>query len=69
MKPTTMQVQALEHTDVRNNKLLYLKIQYANNDVLINIGKKTYDSITALAEMPINIEPQNEPKTKKEVIK
>lgn len=48
-----MQVQAIEHTDVRNNKLLYLKIQYAGNDVLINIGKKTYDSIVALSEQTV----------------
>lgn len=60
-----MQVQAIEHTDVRNKKLLYLKIQYAGNDVLINIGKKTYDSIVTLSEQTIKeTEPAPKPKLK-----
>lgn len=68
MTPKNMLVQALEHTDVRGNKLLYLKINYAGNDVLINIGKKTFDSIKELSETTIQ-KPQNEKENKKEVIK
>lgn len=50
MTPVTMLVQVIEHSDVRGNKLLYLKINYKGKDVLINIGQKTHDAVKELAE-------------------
>lgn len=41
-------LQAIEYADVRGNKLLYLKIQANGKEVLVNIGVKTYDSVTEL---------------------
>lgn len=62
-------VQPIVHEDVRGNKLLYLKIQAASGEVLVNIGQKTYDAVTK-AILPretatqLNILPpeQNKPK-------
>lgn len=41
-------VQAIKHKDVRGNELLYLKITVGENEILINIGKKTHDGINEL---------------------
>lgn len=41
-------VRAIAHKDVRGNELLYLVIGEEGNQVIINIGKKTYDAINNL---------------------
>lgn len=38
-------IQAIKHTDVRGKELLYLKLTANGNDVLVNIGKKTFDAV------------------------
>ena len=44
-----MQLQVLEHTNVRGKILQYLKISNnTGNDVLINVGEKTYKSVKEL---------------------
>ena len=46
-----MQLQVLEHKDVRGKILQYLKISNnKGNDVLINVGEKTYKSVRELIE-------------------
>lgn len=51
-----MQIATIEHTDVRGNVLLYLKITNDNNNsVLVNIGKKTFDNIKTLTQEEIKI--------------
>ena len=47
-----MTVEPIEFYDVRKNKLLYLKIQDGEKEVLINIGDKTYKAIVNLIEPP-----------------
>lgn len=54
MTPKTMQVQAVAHKDVRGKEQLYLKIHHAGNDVIINIGKGTFDAVTKLAEATVH---------------
>lgn len=41
-------VTAITHKDVKGKELLYLKIQNGEHNVLVNVGKKTYDSVKAL---------------------
>lgn len=48
MQPTKMLVQAIKHKDVRGKELLYLKIQHEGNEVLVNIGERTYKAIVEL---------------------
>ena len=44
-----MQLQVLEHRDVRGKILQYLKISNnRGNDLLINVGEKTYKSVREL---------------------
>ena len=44
-----MQLQVLEHTDVRGKILQYLKItNNKGNEVLINVGGGTYKSVSEL---------------------
>lgn len=45
-------VEPIEFTDVRGKKLLYLKITgpKTKNEVLINIGEKTYTGVKELIE-------------------
>lgn len=47
-----MKVEVLKHTDVRGKELEYLKItnEKTGKNVLINVGKKTYDSVKELTE-------------------
>lgn len=55
------EVKAIEHEDVRGKKLLYIKISNGINDLLINVGQKTYDTINDLdkiIELPLQ-EPDN----------
>lgn len=42
------QFEAIEHKDVRDNVLKYLKITVGTKDVIINIGQKTFDALKAL---------------------
>lgn len=41
-------VTPLEWKDVRGKEQLYLKIEHNQNTVLINIGRKTFDSVREL---------------------
>lgn len=41
-------VTPIKFQDVRGAQLLYLKISVGENQVLINIGQKTFDSVTEL---------------------
>lgn len=41
-------VTPLEWKDVREKEQLYLKIEHNQNTVLINIGRKTFDSVREL---------------------
>lgn len=43
-------VTPVEHVDVRGNKLLYLKIQGSNGEVVVNIGQKTYDGVAKILQ-------------------
>lgn len=43
-------VTPIEHVDVRGNKLLYLKIQGSNGEVVVNIGQKTYDGVAKILQ-------------------
>lgn len=43
-----MQVETIEFKDVRGKELLYLKITSNQKEVLINVGKKTFDSVKEL---------------------
>lgn len=51
-----MDITAIEHTDVRGNKLYYLKVTNKNGkEHLINVGEKTCNSIkTLIADDEIN---------------
>lgn len=46
MKQVT--TQAIEHIDVRGKKLYYLKLSNGPAELLVNVGKKTYDSVKAM---------------------
>lgn len=49
-------VTTLEHTDVRDNKLYYLKCINGEKSHLVNVGKKTFDAVNALEQKPTELE-------------
>lgn len=70
MATNNAMVTPLTHTDVRGKELLYLKIQGASGEVVINIGKATYDGVAKVilpreTSTQINILPPVGPETKK----
>lgn len=62
-----LSVEALKHRDVRNNELLYLRLknEEEEKEVLINIGKKTYDSVKQLTETNEKTETNDKKQDKK----
>lgn len=52
IKNKYMKVEALKHKNVRGKELLYLKIsdEKTGEEVIIEIGQKTFDSVTALGK-------------------
>lgn len=46
-------IQAIEHSDIRGKKLKYLKISKGEQEVIINIGDKTYESVSKLLDEKI----------------
>lgn len=45
-----MEFTAIEHTDVRGNVLYYLKLKNNNKELLVNVGKKTHDTVKEMTE-------------------
>jgi hypothetical protein len=52
MTQKTMNVEVLTYKDVRGKELLYLRIKDGENEVLINVGDKTYKAVKELIEPP-----------------
>lgn len=46
-----MTVQAIQHADVKGKIQHYIKISNGENNVLINVGQKTYDSVKAIEKV------------------
>lgn len=43
-------VMTIRHEDVRGNVLLYLKLENNGNELLINVGQKTFDGANKVLE-------------------
>ena len=54
-----MKVTVIKHKDVRGTELLYLKLENENGEYLMNIGKKSFETIEELLK---HKEVKNEPK-------
>lgn len=52
-----MKAEVLKHKDVRGNELLYLKLTHekTNEEILINIGQKTFDSVKNMGNPDKNL--------------
>lgn len=55
-----MKFEALEHTDVRGSKLYYLKLTNNGKEFLINVGKKTFETVQDMTgvkqpELPLQL--------------
>lgn len=46
----TLNVQAIEHTDIRGKKQKYIIIGDVNKNVVINVGEKTFNSVKEITE-------------------
>lgn len=44
----TVTATAFTHKDVKGKELMYLKISNGQQDILVNVGKKTYDGVLGL---------------------
>lgn len=61
------EVQAIKHKDVRGKEQLYLKIGNDENNVVINIGEKTYEAVNNLngkSEAKLSIADESTPAQK-----
>lgn len=46
----TTQVKAIKHADVRGKELLYLVIGMPDNQLVVNVGERTYKAVKEMEE-------------------